>query len=74
MPIVTYCYKRLKDLRVPIITLAIQYGEKWYPVEAYVDTGASSVISRSVSTKGLLLSLSCSTGRQNRELRWWQRR
>ena len=41
MPVVTYRYKRLKGLRVPIITLAIQYGERWHPVEAYVDSGAT---------------------------------
>ncbi|MBM4465162.1 MAG: hypothetical protein FJ014_06380 [Chloroflexi bacterium] len=41
MPIVTYRYKRLKDVQVPIITLAIRYGEEWYPVEAYVDSGAT---------------------------------
>jgi hypothetical protein len=41
MPIATYRYKRLKDLQVPIITLAIRYGEEWYPVEAYVDSGAT---------------------------------
>jgi len=38
MPIVTYRYKRLKDLHVPIITLAIRYEGRWHPVEAYVDT------------------------------------
>lgn len=41
MSIVTYPYKRLKGLQVPIITLAIQHGGNWYPVEAYVDTGAT---------------------------------
>ena len=35
MSTVTYHYKRLRDLQVPIITLAIRYGEEWYPVEAY---------------------------------------
>jgi len=41
MPVVTYRYKQLKGLRVPIVTLAIQYGERWHPVEAYVDSGAT---------------------------------
>jgi len=41
MPVVTYRYKRLKSLRVPIVTLAIWYGEGWHPVEAYVDSGAT---------------------------------
>jgi len=41
MPVVIYRYKELKGLRVPIITLAIRYGERWHPVEAYVDSGAT---------------------------------
>jgi len=41
MPVVTYRYKQLKGLRVPIVTLAIRYGERWHPVEAYVDSGAT---------------------------------
>ena len=69
MSIVTYQYKRLKDLKVPIITLAIRYGEMWHPVEAYVDTGATySVFTAQVANR-LGLSLShwtqnlCSSGR-----------
>ncbi len=30
MPVVTYRYKQLKGLRVPIVTLAIRYGERWH--------------------------------------------
>jgi len=41
MPVVTYRYKQLKGLRVPIVTLAIRYGERWHSVEAYVDSGAT---------------------------------
>lgn len=41
MSTVTYHYKQVRDLRVPIITLAIRYGERWFPVEAYVDSGAT---------------------------------
>ncbi|HDN78898.1 MAG: hypothetical protein DRO11_07825 [Methanobacteriota archaeon] len=41
MPVVIYRYKRLGDIRVPIITLAIRYKERWFPVEAYVDSGAT---------------------------------
>lgn len=41
MPVVTYHYKQLKKLRVPIITVAIRHGERWHPVEAYVDSGAT---------------------------------
>ena len=33
--------ERLKDLRVPIVTLAIRCGERWHPVEAYVDSEAT---------------------------------
>jgi len=41
MPVVTYRYKELRGLRVPIVTLAIRYGDRWHPVEAYVDSGAT---------------------------------
>ena len=41
MPVVTYRYKQLKGLRVPIVTPAIRYGERWHPLEAYVDSGAT---------------------------------
>jgi predicted aspartyl protease len=62
MSIVTYQYKRLKDLKVPIITLAIRYGEMWHPVEAYVDTGATySVFTAQVADR---LGLSYRTGRK----------
>ena len=62
MSIVTYQHKRLKDLKVPIITLAIRYGEMWHPVEAYVDTGATySVFTAQVANR---LGLSYRTGRK----------
>jgi predicted aspartyl protease len=41
MPVVTYRYKQLKGLRVPIVTLAIRHRDRWHPVEAYVDSGAT---------------------------------
>lgn len=41
MPVVTYRYKELRGLRVPIVTLAIRYRDRWHPVEAYVDSGAT---------------------------------
>jgi len=60
MSTVTYHYKRLRDLQVPIITLAIRYGEEWYPVEAYVDTGATySVFTAQVADR---LGLAYRTG------------
>lgn len=62
MPVVTYRYKRLKDLRVPIITLAIRYGERWHPVEAYVDSGATySVFTAQVADR---LGLAYRSGRR----------
>jgi len=34
-------YKVYKEQLVPIITIGIQYKANWYPVEAYVDSGAT---------------------------------
>lgn len=62
MSTVTYRYKRLKNLEVPIITLAIRYGERWYPSEAYVDSGATySVFTAQVANR---LGLAYRTGRK----------
>ncbi len=59
MSTVTYRYKRLKNLEVPIITLAIRYGERWYPSEAYVDSGATySVFTAQVANRLGLAGLS----------------
>jgi len=41
MSIVRYQYKKSKYLKMPIITLAIESNNKWFPVEAYVDSGAT---------------------------------
>lgn len=41
MSTVTYYCKAFKTIQVPIITLAISYGDAWHPVEAYVDSGAT---------------------------------
>lgn len=41
MSVVTYRYKQVKGLHVPIVTVAIWYGERWHPVEAYVGSGAT---------------------------------
>ena len=41
MPVIVYRYKRLGEIHVPIITLAMRYGDRWYPAEAYVDSGAT---------------------------------
>ena len=62
MPVVTYRYKRWKNLQVPIVTLAIQYGGKWHPVEAYVDSGATySVFTAQVAGR---LGLAYRSGRR----------
>lgn len=62
MSVVTYRYKRLKGLRVPIITLAIRYGERWHPVGAYVDSGATySVFTAQVADR---LGLAYRSGRR----------
>jgi len=34
-------YKKYLGQFVPIITIGIQYKNKWYPVEAYIDSGAT---------------------------------
>ena len=41
MSIVRMKYKVYKGQLVPIITLGIRYKELWYPLEAYVDSGAT---------------------------------
>jgi predicted aspartyl protease len=62
MSVVTYRYKQLKSLRVPIVTLAIRYGDRWYPVEAYVDSGATySVFTMQVANR---LGLAYRSGRR----------
>jgi len=62
MPVVIYNYKRLGDIRVPIITLAIKYGDRWYPVEAYMDSGATySVFTAQVANR---IGLDYRTGRR----------
>jgi len=62
MSVVTYHYKVFKTLQVPIITLAISYGDAWHPVEAYVDSGATySVFTSQVADR---LGLSYRTGQR----------
>ncbi|MBW2154653.1 MAG: retropepsin-like domain-containing protein [Deltaproteobacteria bacterium] len=62
MSTVVYRYKRLKNLEVPIITLAIRYGKRWYPLEAYVDSGATySVFTAQVANR---IGLDYRTGRK----------
>ena len=39
MPTV-YHYKSFQNRVVPIITVGVRIEEIWYPIEAYVDSGA----------------------------------
>ena len=41
MSIIRMKYKVYKGQLVPIITIGIQYKAIWYPVEVYVDSGAT---------------------------------
>ena len=41
MSIIRMKYKVYKEQLVPIITIGIQYKANWYPVEVYVDSGAT---------------------------------
>jgi len=60
MSAITYRYKKLRDLQVPIITIAIRYENDWFPVEAYVDSGATySVFTAQVADR---LGLAFRTG------------
>jgi len=40
MPVIVRNYRQYKEWKMPIITLGLKYNEKWYPVDAYVDSGA----------------------------------
>jgi predicted aspartyl protease len=40
-------YKTLLGRLVPLITIGVKIGEVWYPLEVYVDSGASYTILRS---------------------------
>ncbi len=35
--LIVYSYKLSAGMRLPFITFAIQNGQKWFAVEAYVD-------------------------------------
>jgi hypothetical protein len=40
MPVIVRNYRKYKDWEMSIITLGLKYNENWYPVDAYVDSGA----------------------------------
>ncbi len=50
--LMVYPYKRNAGLHVPFITFAVQYQQKWFATEAYVDSGAVySVFSSTVADR-----------------------
>lgn len=52
MPIIIRNYRKYRDWKMPIITLGLRHNEKWFPVDAYVDSGAMySIFRRSVSER-----------------------
>jgi hypothetical protein len=52
MPIMIRNYRKYRDWKMPIITLGLRHNENWFPVDAYVDSGAIySIFRRSVSER-----------------------
>ena len=41
MSVIYRKYKQYKQLIVPIIRIGLRHGNSWYPVEVYVDSGAT---------------------------------
>ena len=46
-------YKVLRGRAAPLITIGVELGGKWYPIEAYVDTGSMYTILRAQIAQGL---------------------
>lgn len=40
MPIIARNYRLYKQWKMPIITIGLKHHDRWYPVDAYVDSGA----------------------------------
>jgi len=40
MPIIARNYRIYKQWKMPIITIGLKHNDRWYPVDAYVDSGA----------------------------------
>lgn len=40
MPVIVRNYRMYKEWKMPIITFGLKYKEDWFPVDAYVDSGA----------------------------------
>lgn len=38
--LIVYSYKQAVGMRLPFVTFAIQNAQRWFAVEAYVDSGA----------------------------------
>ena len=38
--LIVYAYKQATGMRLPFITFALQNRQKWFAIEAYVDSGA----------------------------------
>jgi hypothetical protein len=52
MPIIVRNYRKYKEWKMPIITLGLKHKEGWFPVDAYVDSGAVySIFRQSVAER-----------------------
>jgi len=40
MPVIVRNYRKYKEWQMPIITVGLEYKGTWFPVDAYVDSGA----------------------------------
>jgi hypothetical protein len=46
-------YKSIRGRLVPIITIGVKIGGLWYPIEAYVDSGAAYTLLRAQVADGI---------------------
>jgi len=52
MPVIVKSYRKYRDWKMPIITLGVMHNERWFPVDAYVDSGAIySIFHQSVAER-----------------------
>ena len=52
MPVIIKNYRKYKEWKMPIITLGLNFSGNWFPVDAYVDSGAIySIFRQSVSER-----------------------
>jgi len=54
---VVFRYKPFRGRLTPIITVGVRIGAKWYPVEAYVDSGSAYTVlhAQIAEGKGLII-------------------